>query len=121
VLARAGETVSRGPSALHCPSARKVGSSGPLASPRWRRSATRNSNVSSRSRGVAADPAAALALIGSARVSMANARWLTDFVPTAKAALKGEAAAFSKEILDSISGDAKPNLKLIDNGGPSRA
>jgi hypothetical protein len=70
---------------------------------------------------VAADPAAALALIGSARVSIANARWLADFVPTAKAALKGEAGAFSKEILDSVSGDEKPNLKLIDNGGPSRA
>ncbi|MDA9492360.1 hypothetical protein [Bradyrhizobium sp. CCBAU 11361] len=70
---------------------------------------------------VAADPPAALALIGSARVSIINAKWLAEFVPTAKAALKGDAGAFSKEILDSVSGDAKPNLKLIDNGGPSRA
>jgi hypothetical protein len=71
--------------------------------------------------GFAPDPAAALTLIGSARVSITNARWLAEFVPTAKAVLKGDAGAFSKEILDSVSGDAKPNLKLIDNGGPSRA
>jgi hypothetical protein len=72
--------------------------------------------------GVAADPAAALALIGSARVSITNAKWLAEFAPTAKAVLKGDAGAFSKEVLDSVSGDAKPNhLKLIDNGGPSRA
>lgn len=71
--------------------------------------------------GVGSDPAAALALIGSARLPLADARWLAEFVPTSKAVLKGEAAAFSKEILDAISGEAKPNLKLIDNGGPNRA
>ena len=71
--------------------------------------------------GVAADPSAAFALIGSARVSITDARWLAEFAPTAKAVLKGDAGAFAKEILDSVSGGAKPNLKLIDNGGPSRA
>jgi hypothetical protein len=71
--------------------------------------------------GVAADPSAAFALIGVARVSITDARWLAEFVPTAKAVLKGDAGAFAKEILDSVSGGAKPNLKLIDNGGPSRA
>ncbi|EIG62887.1 hypothetical protein [Bradyrhizobium sp. WSM1253] len=70
---------------------------------------------------VGSDPAAALALIGSARLPITDARWLATFAPTAKAVLKGEAGGFSKEVLDSISGDAKPNLKLIDNGGPSRA
>ncbi|GLH76525.1 hypothetical protein SSBR45G_14330 [Bradyrhizobium sp. SSBR45G] len=72
--------------------------------------------------GVAADQSAALALIGSARVSITNAKWLAGFAPTAKAILKGDAGAFLKEVLDSFSADAKPkHLKLIDNGGPSRA
>ena len=70
---------------------------------------------------VAPDPSAAMTLIGSAAVSIADARWLANFVPTAKEVLKGEAAAFAKEILESVSGGAKPNLKLIGNGGPSRA
>ncbi|MGY3511273.1 hypothetical protein [Bradyrhizobium lupini] len=70
---------------------------------------------------VAPDPSAAMTLIGSAAVSIADARWLATFVPIAKEVLKGEAAAFAKEILESVSGGAKPNLKLIGNGGPSRA
>jgi hypothetical protein len=70
---------------------------------------------------VGSDAAAALALIGASRLSITDARWFAEFVPMAKAVLKGEAGGFSKEILDSASGEAKPNLKLIDNGGPSRA
>ncbi|MCC8962495.1 hypothetical protein H8A95_09275 [Bradyrhizobium sp. Pear76] len=70
---------------------------------------------------VAPDPSAAMTLIGSAAVSIADARWLATFVPTAKEVLKGEAAGFAKEVLESVSGGAKPNLKLIGNGGPSRA
>ncbi|MET4278537.1 MULTISPECIES: hypothetical protein [unclassified Bradyrhizobium] len=71
--------------------------------------------------GVASDPAAALPLVGSARLSLTDARWLAELVPISKAVLKGEATAFSKEVLEAVSGEAKPNLKLIDNGGPSRA
>lgn len=69
------------------------------------------------------DAAAALSVIGAAtaRLSIADARWLAEFVPAAKAVLKGEAGPFLKEVLQSVSGDPKPNLKLIDNGGPSRA
>lgn len=70
---------------------------------------------------VASDPAAAVALIGSSRLSISDARWLAEFAPVVKAVLKGEAGGFAKEVLDSACGDAKPNLKLIDNGGPSRA
>jgi hypothetical protein len=69
------------------------------------------------------DPAAALSVIGTApaRLSIADARWLGQFVPVAKAVLKGEAGPFVKEVLESVSGDPKPNLKLIDNRGPSHA
>lgn len=69
------------------------------------------------------DAAAALSVIGAAtaRLSIADARWLDQFVPTAKAVLKGEAGPFLKEVLETFSGDPKPNLKLIDNRGPSHA
>ena len=70
---------------------------------------------------LAPDPSAAMTLIGSAAVSIADARWLATFAPIAKEVLKGEATAFAKEIIESVSGGAKPNLKLIGNGGPSRA
>jgi hypothetical protein len=64
-----------------------------------------------------------LTVMGSAppRLSISDARWLAQFAPVTKAILKGEAVPFLKEILDAVSGDAKPALKLIDNGGPSRA
>jgi hypothetical protein len=73
--------------------------------------------------GLAFDPPAALNVIGAApaRLSIADARWLAQFVPVAKAVLKGEAGPFVKEVLEAAAGDSKPNLKLIDNGGPSRA
>jgi hypothetical protein len=69
------------------------------------------------------DAAAALSVIGAAtaRLSIADARWLAQFVPVAKAVLKGEASPFLKEVLESVSGDPKPNLKLLDNRGPSHA
>lgn len=69
------------------------------------------------------DPPAALSAIGAAplRLSISDARWLAQFAPVAKAILKGEATPFLKEILEAESGNAKPALKLIDNGGPSRA
>lgn len=73
--------------------------------------------------GLPFDPAAALAATGKAqlRLSISDARWLAQFVPVAKAILKNDAGTFVKEVLDAVSGDQKPALKLIDNGGPSRA
>ena len=73
--------------------------------------------------GLQPDAAAALSVIGAAaaRLSIADALWLAQFVPVAKAVLKGEAGPFLKEVLESVSGDPKPNLKLIDNRGPSHA
>jgi hypothetical protein len=69
------------------------------------------------------DPPAAMTVTGAAppRLSISDARWLSQFVPVAKAILKGDAGAFVKEVLDAVSSDPKPALKLIDNGGPSRA
>ena len=69
------------------------------------------------------DPPAALTVMGAAptRLSIVDARWLAQLVPVAKSILKGDAGAFVKEVMDAISGDPKPALKLIDNGGPSRA
>jgi hypothetical protein len=69
------------------------------------------------------DPPAAMTVTGSAppRLSISDARWLSQFVPVAKAILKGDARAFVKEVLDAVTSDPKPTLKLIDNGGPSRA
>jgi hypothetical protein len=69
------------------------------------------------------DPAAALRAMGSSQMkfSISEARWLARFVPVAKAILKGEAVAFVREVIDGASGDQKPALKLIDNGGSSRA
>lgn len=71
--------------------------------------------------GLQSDAAAALSVIAAARLSIADARWLAQFVPVAKVVLKGEAGPFLKEVLESVSGDPKPNLKLIDNRGPSHA
>jgi hypothetical protein len=66
------------------------------------------------------DPPAALSVIGAAaaRFSIADALWLAQFVPVAKAVLKGEAGPFVKEVLETVSAEPKPNLKLIDNRGP---
>ena len=70
-----------------------------------------------------ADPTAAFAAMGASppRVPLAEARWLAHLVPVAKAVLKTDAVAFVKEVLDVIASDKKPALKLIDNGGPTRA
>jgi len=72
---------------------------------------------------LALDPLAALAAMGTTplRLPLADARWLAQFVPVAKAVLKADAGAFVKEVLDVVASDAKPALKLIDNRGPSRA
>jgi hypothetical protein len=72
---------------------------------------------------LALDPAAALAAMGAAppRLPLAEARWLAQLVPVAKAVLKTDAGAFVKEVLDAVASDKKPALKLIDNGGPTRA
>lgn len=69
------------------------------------------------------DPPAALAAMGTTppHLSIADARWLAQLVPIAKAVLKADASAFVKEVLDAVAGDTKPALKLIDNGGSSRA
>lgn len=68
------------------------------------------------------DPPATLAAIGSSsRLSIADARWLERLVPIAKAVLKTDASTFVNEVLDAASAGGKPALKLIDNGGPSRA
>lgn len=73
--------------------------------------------------GVQPDATAALTVLGTAptRLSIGDAHWLAVLVPVAKAVLKGEASAFFKELLESVSADSKPNLKLIDNRGPSHA
>ncbi len=73
--------------------------------------------------GLQSDATVALTVIGTAtaRLSIADARWLAEFIPVAKAVLKGEAGVFSKEVLESVSGDLKLSLKLIDNRGPSHA
>ena len=69
------------------------------------------------------DAAAALTVIGAAtaRLSIADARWLAQLAPAAKAVLKGEASTFLKEVLEAVSGNPKPDLKLIDNRAPSHA
>lgn len=69
------------------------------------------------------DPPAALSAIGTsqARFSIADTRWLAQFIPVAKAVLDGDAAPFVKEILEAVAVGSKPDLRLIDNGGPSRA
>jgi hypothetical protein len=73
--------------------------------------------------GLQSDAAAALSVIGAAaaRLSIADATWLAQLVPVAKAVLKDEAASFLKEVLEAVSADPKPNLKLIDKRGPSHA
>jgi hypothetical protein len=73
--------------------------------------------------GLPLDAPAALSVIGAAtaRLLIADARWLALFVPVAQAVLQGEAGPFVKEVLESVSGDPKPSLKLIDNRGPSHA
>ena len=69
------------------------------------------------------DPAAALQVTATSkmRLSISEARWLAAFVPIAKAVLKEDAGAFVREILETAAMDHKPALKLIDNGGASRA
>jgi hypothetical protein len=69
------------------------------------------------------DPAVALTMMGAAplRLSISDARWLAQLVPMAKTILKGDAGPYLKDILEALAGDVKPALKLIDNGGPSRA
>jgi hypothetical protein len=69
------------------------------------------------------DRPAALSAIGTsqARLSIADTRWLAQFVPVAKAVLAGEAGPFVKEILESVAAGTKPDLRLIDNRGPSHA
>jgi hypothetical protein len=69
------------------------------------------------------DRAAALSAIGTsqARLSIADTRWLAQFVPVAKAVLAGEAGPFVKEILESVAAGTKPDLRVIDNRGPSHA
>jgi hypothetical protein len=70
------------------------------------------------------DRVAALSAIGTsqgAHLSIAEARWLARFAPVAKAVLKADAGPFVKEILEFISANPKPDLKLIDARGPSRA
>ena len=69
------------------------------------------------------DRPAALSAIGTsqARLSIADTRWLAQFVPVTKAILAGDAGPFVKEILESVAAGTKPDLRLIDNGGPSHA
>lgn len=69
------------------------------------------------------DRPAALSAIGTsqARLSIADTRWLAQFVPVAKAVLAGDAGPFVKEILESVAAGTKPDLRLIDNRGPSHA
>lgn len=65
----------------------------------------------------------ALSAIGTsqARLSIADTRWLAQFVPVAKAVLAGDAGPFVKEVLESVAVGTKPDLRLIDNRGPSHA
>ncbi|MDR6302505.1 hypothetical protein GGQ85_000176 [Nitrobacter vulgaris] len=69
------------------------------------------------------DRPAALSAIGTskARLSIADTRWLAQFVPVAKAVLAVEAGPFVKEVLESVAAGTKPDLRLVDNRGPSRA
>jgi hypothetical protein len=69
------------------------------------------------------DRAEALSAIGTSqsRLSIADTRWLVQFVPVAKAVLAGEAGPFVKEILESVAAGMKPDLRVIDNRGPSHA
>lgn len=69
------------------------------------------------------DRPAALSAIGTsqARLSIADTRWLAQFVPVAKAVLASDAGPFVKEILESVAAGTKPDLRLIDNRGPSHA
>lgn len=69
------------------------------------------------------DRPAALSAIGSsqARLSITDTRWLAQFIPVAKAVLAGDAGPFVKEILESVAAGTKPDLRLIDNRGPSHA
>jgi hypothetical protein len=69
------------------------------------------------------DATAALTVLGTnpIRLSIGDAYWLAVLVPVANEVLKGDAGAFFREVLESGSPDSKPNLKLIDNRGPSHA
>ena len=70
----------------------------------------------------AAATSAAIATTQGGRLSMADAKWLARLASAAKAILSEDADSFMKETIERASNAAaKPELKVIDNRGPSHA